>query len=82
MQDPDKLKFSFERKLSIDGVAIIIGVVSALIFIGSLKQKINDLGDASMAHTKQLTDLGTSVQAVRSDVAVLQAVVNERTTKR
>ena len=72
-------QFTFERKLSIDGVAIIAGVVASLLYIGSLKERINNLTDASDQHTRQLVDLGTSVASVKGDVAVLSAVVNERT---
>ena len=75
------MKFQFEKKLSLDGVAIIIGIIAALLWIGSLKQQIQTLQTASDAHSLQLTEVNQGVAQVKSDVAVLSAVVVERTGK-
>ena len=74
-------RFTFEKKLSLDGVAIIIGSITALLWIGSLRQQINDLQMQGQVHSQQLSDLNTAVSGVRLDVSVLQAVVVERTGK-
>lgn len=75
------MAFQFEKKLSLDGVAIIVGVVAALVWIGELKATINELQKQGAEHSQQLNDLGKSVDGVKSDVAVLSAVVSERTGK-
>jgi hypothetical protein len=81
-------KFTFDRKLSLDGVAIIIGVASALIYIGKLDSSVAELkkqADTQVIAVSQVKDaqidLKADVAAVKSDVAVLSAVVVERTGK-
>lgn len=81
-------KFIFERKLSLDGVAIIIGVVTVLVWLGGFKRQVETLQSASDVHTVQLEGVKDSIVAVKadvavvkSDVAVLSAVVVERTGK-
>ena len=81
-------KFTFDKKLSLDGVAIIIGVASALIYIGKLDSSVAELkkqGDTHAEAIAQVKDtqieLKSDVAAVKSDVAVLSAVVVERTGK-
>lgn len=81
-------KFTFERKLSLDGVAIILGVIAALLYIGRMQEKINNLETRGATQSAQLDDVKvsvtgvrTDVAAVKSDVAVLAAVLVERTGK-
>lgn len=82
MKEPIKERsFSFERKLSLDGVAIITGVILVLIYFGALQEKINQLQLTSALQSVQLNEVGKSIDGVKSDVAVLSAVVGERTGK-
>lgn len=81
-------KFTFDRKLSLDGVAIIIGVASALIYIGKLDTTVSEVKKQGEEHAAAITQVNdhvtevkTDVAAVKSDVAVLSAVVVERTGK-
>ncbi len=76
-----KIKFQFERKLSLDGVAIIIGVIGAFIWIGQLKENIGELNKQSQSQADQLVNVGKDVNGVKSDVAVLRVIVEERTQK-
>jgi hypothetical protein len=70
-----------ERKLTLDGVAIILAAVSCLIYIGHLQGTIDQLSEASRQHTFQLTTLQTDLNGVKSDVSVLSTIVVERTGK-
>jgi hypothetical protein len=76
-----KRKFNFNPSLSFDGVAIIIGVASVLIWVGALKQQVSQLQNSSDAHSLKLETMESSVDRVQGGLDVLSAVVQERTGK-
>ncbi len=81
-------KFTFDRKLSLDGVAIIVLAATALIWLAKLDSTVTEVKKQGDIHTDAIAHVNesvagvkTDVAAVKSDVAVLSAVVSERTGK-
>jgi len=74
-------KLTFEKKLSLDGVAIIVAAVAILMWLGGFKRQVETLQVTTDEHTKQLESVKENVTSVKNDVAVLSAVVMERTGK-
>lgn len=74
----EKDTMRFENKISIDGVTVIIGIVGACLWLGSLNAKVNQLGkdlDAHTASIEKLSDnqvtLATSIASIASEVKIL-----------
>lgn len=69
---------TFKNEISIDGMAVIAGIVGGCLWLGSLNAKVNQLGKDSDAHTAsimKLSDnqvmLSTSIASIASEVKIL-----------
>jgi uncharacterized protein YoxC len=69
----------FKREISIDGVAVIVAAVGVIIFLVTLNVTQKNQGDTIAEHTRELQIMNSTLSSVADSIAVLTAVVNERT---
>lgn len=73
-------KFSFSPNLSFDGVAIIIGCITCCVWFGSINETIKNHTDTLRRYGDVLQALTEGQKLQAANIAVLQTMINERTT--
>jgi outer membrane murein-binding lipoprotein Lpp len=72
---------TFKKEISFDTVALIIAACSFLIYFGGFKHTVEEDHMKINSVSEQVSQLTADVAGVKSDLAVLSAVVVDRTGK-
>lgn len=70
---------TFKREISIDGVAVIVASIGLVTFLVGLNITQRNQGDTLTEHTAELRQMSATQASLSDSIAVLTAVVNERT---
>jgi hypothetical protein len=72
-------KLTFNPTISFDGVAIILACIGASLWFGAMRETIQAHGQQLRDHARVLQSLADGQQLQSQNIAVLQALINERT---
>jgi hypothetical protein len=78
-RDKPRRTLTFNPTISFDGIAIIVSCITCALWFGGLSQTVKQHAEALQHHEQILQTLSDAQRLQSANIAVLQALVNERT---
>lgn len=75
------MPIQFDKKISIDGVAVILAAVAAIFWFARLEGKVEDHTSQIAEHKLQLDKLSDNQSVLQQNLAVLTAIQKEKDKK-